>query len=300
MTNKMMPSRSQVCRVVSKGITQPLLNQDNRIDDSCTNSEISTILKNLGLSDIEINNCIKKIIATAKRNRWNIDKIIEGLKWISKNSTSFSNEGIIVNNSFIKYGSYTYKNHKNIKGFFSNQPNSNIVIFGEMKLSWRGMVQEGTFEWISQLQDMALVDGKLTFNGIVQEGTFKWISQLQDMALVDGKLTFNGIVREGKFEYNTKGKGMFLVDGKRTFNGIVNAGKFEYNIELKKMVLVEGKATFNGIVHEGKFEYNTELEEMVLVEGTKKLSNGQDETGKFKYNTELEEMVCSAEVELTL
>ena len=331
-----MPIRSQVCRVDPNGITQPLINQDNHIDDSFTNSKISTILKNQGLSDIETNNCIKKIIATAKRNRWNIDKIIEGLKWI--NSQAESSEGIIVTNNSIKYGIYTYKNHMGINGFRSNLPNSPII-FGELKyhtinskgssyfkIDFGRVVEEGTFEWISQVKDMALVDGKVTnSNGNVEEGKFEWISQLKDMALVDGKETFfSGNFVEGKFEYNTKIKKMVLVEGKATINGIVRKGKFEYNTEFKSNVLVVGKVTNsdgvsgegkheynteldemvfvkgtktfpNGDVHEGEFEYNSALNEIVLVEGTKKLSNVQVETGIFEYNTELKKMVLVSE-----
>ena len=303
-----MPIRSQVCRVDPNGITQPLINQDNHIDDSFTNSKISTILKNQGLSDIETNNCIKKIIATAEKKKWNIDKIIDGLEWI--NSQAESSEGIIVTNNSIKYGIYTFKNHMGINGFRSNLPNSPII-FGELKyhtinskgssyfkIDFGRVVEEGKFEWISQVKDMALVDGKVTnSNGNVEEGKFEWISQLKDMALVDGKETFNGIVRKGKFEYNTEFKSIVLVVGKVTnSDGVSGEGKHEYNTELDAMVFVKGTKTFpNGDVHEGEFEYNSALNEIVLVEGTKKLSNGQVETGIFEYNTELKKMVLVSE-----
>ena len=298
-----MPIRSQVCRVDPNGITQPLINQDNHIDDSFTNSKISTILKNQGLSDIETNNCIKKIIATAEKKKWNIDKIIDGLEWI--NSQAESSEGIIVTNNSIKYGIYTFKNHMGINGFRSNLPNSPII-FGELKyhtinskgssyfkIDFGRVVEEGKFEWISQVKDMALVDGKVTnSNGNVEEGKFEWISQLKDMALVDGKETFNGIVRKGKFEYNTEFKSIVLVVGKVTnSDGVSGEGKHEYNTELDEMVFVKGTKTFpNGDVYEGEFEYNSALNEIVLVEGTKKLSNGQVQEGKFEYNTEFNEM----------
>ena len=322
---EIMPIRSQVCRVDPNGITQPLINQDNHIDDSFTNSKISTILKNQGLSDIETNNCIKKIIATAEKKKWNIDKIIDGLEWI--NSQAESSEGIIVTNNSIKYGIYTYKNHMGINGFRSNLPNSPII-FGEVKyhtfnskyalkendplfvrfnkligssyfkIDFGRVVAEGTFEWISQLKDMALVDGKVTnSNGNVEEGKFEYNTKIKKMVLVEGKATINGIVRKGKFEYNTEFKSNVLVVGKVTnSDGVSGEGKFEYNTELDEMVFVKGTKTFpNGDVHEGEFEYNSALNEIVLVEGTKKLSNGQVETGIFEYNTELKKMVLVSE-----
>ena len=305
---EIMPIRNQVCRVDPNGITQPLINQDNHIDDSFTNSKISTILKNQGLSDIETNNCIKKIIATAEKKKWNIDKIIDGLEWI--NSQAESNEGIIVTNNSIKYGIYTYKNHMGINGFRSNLPNSPII-FGELKyhtinskgssyfkIDFGRVVEEGTFEWISQVKDMALVDGKVTnSNGNVEEGKFEYNTKIKKMVLVEGKATINGIVRKGKFEYNTEFKSNVLVVGKVTnSDGVSGEGKHEYNTELDEMVFVKGTKTFpNGDVHEGEFEYNSALNEIVLVEGTKKLSNGQVETGIFEYNTELKKMVLVSE-----
>ena len=303
-----MPIRSQVCRVDPNGITQPLINQDNHIDDSFTNSKISTILKNQGLSDIETNNCIKKIIATAEKKKWNIDKIIDGLEWI--NSQAESSEGIIVTNNSIKYGIYTFKNHMGINGFRSNLPNSPII-FGELKyhtinskgssyfkIDFGRVVEEGKFEWISQVKDMALVDGKVTnSNGNVEEGKFEYNTKIKKMVLVEGKATINGIVRKGKFEYNTEFKSIVLVVGKVTnSDGVSGEGKHEYNTELDAMVFVKGTKTFpNGDVHEGEFEYNSALNEIVLVEGTKKLSNGQVETGIFEYNTELKKMVLVSE-----
>tara|TARA_B100001175_G_scaffold305288_1_gene302216 strand:+ start:47 stop:889 length:843 start_codon:yes stop_codon:yes gene_type:complete len=274
--NKMMPSRSRAFQVDSNGTTEPLHNKDSSIYDSFINSEIPTILKQQGLLHGQIENRIKEIMATAKKNKWNIDKIIDGLEWI--NSKAVSSKGIIVTNNSIEYGIYTYKNHKGINGFRSNLPNSPII-FGEC------------------IYDIE-ISGMANLMRVVEAGRFEWISQLQDMGLVDGKATFsNGTAQEGKFECNTKVKKMLLVDGKMTYsNGDVDEGKFEYNIKIKAAVLVEGtKKLSNGQDETGKFEYNTKLKKMVLVEGTKKLSNGQDETGKFEYDTELKKMVLVSE-----
>ena len=246
--NKMMPSRSRAFQVDSNGITEPLHNKDSSIYDSFINSEIPTILKQQGLLHGQIENRIKEIMATAKKNKWNINKIIEGLKWI--NSQAESSEGIIVTNNSIKYGIYTYKNHMGINGFRSNLPNSPII-FGEVKyhtFNSKYALKENDPLFVRFNKLIGSSYFKIDFGRVVAEGTFEWISQLKDMALVDGKVTnSNGNVEEGKFEYNTK---------------------------IKKMVLVEGKATINGIVRKGKFEYNTEFNEMWFVKGTKTFPNG--------------------------
>ncbi len=274
--NKMMPSRSRAFQVVPNDITQPLHNKASSIYNSFRSSKIPTILDKQGLLPDEIENCIKEIMATAEKKKWNIDKIIDGLEWI--NSKAVSSKGIIVTNNSIEYGIYTFKNHKGINGFRSNLLNSPII-FGEC------------------IYDIE-ISGMANLMRVVEEGRFEWTSQLQNMALVDGKATFsNGTAQEGKFECNTKVKKILLVDGKMTYsNGDVDEGKFEYNIKIKAAVLVEGtKKLSNGQDETGKFEYNTKLKKMVLVEGTKKLSNGQDETGKFEYNTELKTMVLVSE-----
>ena len=309
--NGIMQRIKPVWREVSIDITEPLHRKDNSIYDSFINSEIPKILQKQGLILSAREKRIKEIMVTAENNKWNIDTIIEGLEWI--NGQAVSSEGIIVTNNSIKYGPYTYKNHKDIKGFYSNLPNSPIV-FGERRCSFsiidlKGSfsfkigigrdVEEGKFEYNPEIKRMVLVDGKFTHcDGEVAEGKFEYNTKIKRMLLVDGKVTYsNGNVAEGKFEYNPEIKRMVLVDGKVTYsNGNVAEGKFEYNTELKEEILVDGKMTdCNEVIAEGKFEYNTKLKEILLVDGKVTYCNGGVQEVKFEYNTELKSMVLVSE-----
>ena len=157
--------------------------------------------------------------------------------------------------------------------------------------------QQGKFEFIPQLGQRDLVDGKVTWSdGLVQEGKFQYVEQLKGVSFVDGKVTWSdGLVQEGKWQYIEQRKTMCLVDGKVNHsNGAIEEGKWQYVEQLKGLRLVgEGgtRTAPNGDIYSGTFAYVAGMEEDTqLVNGTLTYSNGRSETGEFAYIRQLGSM----------
>ena len=206
----------------------------------------STIPSLKNLSDKKL----YELISIAETNNWDFKLIVDGLKYISEHSTSFSNEGglDITKNKFrsstIKFMGYEYKNKYGKEGFFENiHKVKTSPVHGFCKNKFSGQVQEGGFLYIPELGQICLVESKETyFDPLkpVQKGRFKYIPELDRMCLVNGEKNYpDKSVEEGRFKYIPELDRMCLFEGKIICaSGQVQEGIFQYSDNLNKMILV--------------------------------------------------------------